>query len=344
VFADRLIASHREDIATAMTQFANQPGGDSLAKYFEGLLSAGQDSQWLRISVGFNLERAVLSVALSPKPGSRFSAFVQTQKPSDFKLLSRLPPRATTTMTMVGHMEMGPYRDGMIAAMSLMFGAAGNASGLAAAINEVVGMGNGDFALAFNMDPGAGLSSDAAYGISDPEKASSIFAKGLSPQANNTEYVVGSIKTRLVGVANAKSHADVAIHSTEAIVDLSTVPPEQKQMMERMANQKSEVAFTRGLALMSSGVTPDVRKAIDTVIGTSPGFVPNALFAEKIENARARKCSIMATMDLASFAAFVGQQTRREDNSEVFFALGVEQGNLLTQFDVPAAAIRSFIP
>jgi len=314
VYLPQLLARSQSQIQAFRTQMttglpgATGPMAEMMKSYVDGLLSLATDSETLVARLETAPSAAWLDLALTPRAGSRLASFVALQHASDYALLDRLPATAQPTMMVGGHLELGPYREGMLSVMAAIYGPEASKD-LIAAMDGVRKAMTGDFAMTGQFAPGAGLSFTQLYGTANAGAADKALVSLLALfKAGRTIEAAGAATT-LKARPDTTTYAGATLRGYDATSDYSKVPEAQRQMMEAMMPSGVRHAqFAAFDALTMLVVTPDgladAKRTIDASRGKAH-YTAGGEIAGLLAGSRTRKDSVAAVFDFGTIVSMV---------------------------------------
>jgi len=333
----QMMASIAQPSAGRMTQF--------MTSYLDGLGSFITDADKLIVTLEVTPDLGSLDFALLAKPGSRLAKFVALQRPGDYALLDRLPA-ATPSVLLGGHLEVGPYRDGILETIAAMYGSDASKE-LLAAMDAFRKAMTGDIAMTIQSAPGTGLAFTQLFRLSDAAAAQKaitaildLFKVGRSIEAMG---MTTTIKTNPA----TTMHDGVALRSYEATYDLSKVEPAQRKAMEAMlpsTQARAQIATfdALGLVVLAPDSLAEAGLTIDAARGKAPHFVAPTLTGELLAASRARKDSLAMMMDLGALLAKI---TGRAPTvaAPILISLGCADHNAHLRLALPAVTLRAAV-
>jgi hypothetical protein len=304
----------------ALQQFTGElkaiPGnpafGQATVAYFDGLASMAADCDAMVIALDTTAATAALDFALKPRPGTRLAAFAALQKPTDQAMIDRLPASAPPIALIGGHLELGPYRDGVIAAMAMLYNTKAPKD-LIAALESVRQALTGDLAIAANFSPTAGLAITELLGVSDPGAADKALGRALDGFKTGQTITAAGTATTITANPGTTTYDGVTLRSYDTVSDSSSVAPAQRKIIESFAptgTQRTQLATFDKLSafVMSKDSLADASRAIDAARGKAPRLAltdaGRALFAASRSRADslAIQVDIGAVLDVLSHA------------------------------------------
>jgi len=343
VYVPQVLARYQTEIGAGREQFLKQvataQGSAQMSAMMEsivdGMFSLVADSEQLVVAVDVTKDVGAIDIAMTPKPGSRLAKFVTAQRPSDYGLLAKLPA-VKAPMLFTGHIDSGPYRQGMLHILAMMYGQ-GASKDLVDAIATIMSTATGEFALAGQMAPKQPMEITQMFGLADQKVADKsidrlleLFKAGLTFDAVG---VATTIKTSITVV-----HDGISLKGYDVTYDLSKLSAETRANMEKMvptgkAVHASIATFDQiGLATMGGA---DAATAVDAARGKGAHFTPPAMIADFLIGSRARKESFMMAMDVAAFAGVGGT------GQPFIMSAGFADKAAHLRFTVPASTVRT---
>jgi hypothetical protein len=331
------IEDARKKMARSLGPAAGGPTAAAMQSYFDGLISALGDSD--RVIVTFDIKKdiAAVDLALVPKNGTRLAKLIGLQRPADYALVGKLP--ATPAPFLVaGRLDAGPYRAGMLEAMTQFYGP-GTPTSMASALGAVLKAATGDFAMAMQMNGPKGMEVTQLFGVADPRGAGRALGQLLD--AFKKPQTVTTMGMTVTHVANPRptTHDGVAIRGYDVTYDLSKAPPETKTVIEKMVPKTgltTRVAIfdQLGAVGLSADGAASTQAAIDAARGKGKRYAPPAAVTDFLAGSRARKESVAMVMDVGGIMA--GAPTGRA----LMLSMGFSDKRAHLRITLPAATIR----
>jgi hypothetical protein len=351
VYLPHVLARYKTELAALRQQMATVPAqmGGAMAQmiesYVDGAMSAAADTERLVVTLEGSRDHGSLDFALAPRPGSRLAKFVALQRPSDYSLIDKLPA-GTHSMVFAGHIESGPYHDGMVDLMAAFFGTAA-AADVRARLSAVFKATTGELAMAGQIAAGTGMRFTQLFGVTDAAAADQAIARTLEVFKAGSTMSFGGVSTTIRSSAATTVHDGVTLRRYDTTQDLSALPAALRQAMEKMlaGPTTSTVLATfdkLGLSATGSDSAADARLTIDAARGKGPRFAVPAAIAELLAASRQRKESMVLAVDVAGFmAALTGQPSAAAWPLVMSFGFADRSAHL--RFAAPAATLRAII-
>jgi hypothetical protein len=310
-----------------------------MQSYFDGLVSALSDSD--RVIVTFDIAKDVAAVdlALVPKNGTRLAKVIALQQPSDYALVGKLPA-SQAPFLIAGHLDAGPYRAGMLEAMTQLYGP-GTPVSMAAALGAVLKAATGDFAMSMTMMGGKGMELTQLFGVADAKTANKAVGQLLD--AFKKPQTVTTMGMTVTYTANPKAttYDGVTLPGLDVVYDFSKAPPDTKAMMEKMIPKTgltSRVAtFDQlGVVAMAADANAAAMAAIDAARGKGKRYAPTAQITDFLAGSRVRKESVAMIMDIGGLTG-LGPSGRA-----MMLSMGFADKRAHLRITLPAATLRGF--
>ena len=330
---------------------AASPNGATIAPmlegYYDGMLALANDSEQVIVTLDMTKDLGAIDLTLVPKVGSRLATFIALQKPADLALLDKLPAVAAPMM-MVGHLDMGPYRDGLFAMAGQMYGVGTSATGGAAkdligAVAEVVKATNGDFAMTMTMTPGHAMTIDQVFGLTDMASADKAIARALdlfkAPRTMDALKIKSTIK------ATAPTTYDhITLRGYEIKQDLASVPAEERKAMEAMMPggvMAARIATFDGVGVVAIGSdsVAEAKHVIDAARGKATHYTPSREVTSLLDTVRVRKESFGFVIDVGALAARL-TSTPAPGSEPILMSMGYADHNAHIRFAITAATLK----
>jgi hypothetical protein len=324
--------------SSTMTQF--------MTSYIDGLASVGSDSDQLIATLDVAADSAALDLALVPHAKSRLAAFVATQKPSDYALLDKLPAGASA-MTLAGHLELGPYHDGMMAAMTMFFDPT-SSKDLLAVFEQLRKVATGELAAGLDFTPGTGMQMVQLYGTTDTAAATTAIGKLMDVLKVGHTNVLGNVSTTVKADPTPQSYDGVTLRGYTTTYDLSKAPQAQRDMNNKIAPggvQRSLAAAFDNVLMLIAAPDPiaQAKQGIDAERGkpSAARFVASKQAAAQLAAARARKDSFVALVDIGRFMALVNSQPSKPMSGPFVISFGTADHNAHMRLAIDADTLRA---
>jgi hypothetical protein len=336
------IEAFRTQIAASFAQLGPGPMGKLMASYLDGLESMASDTERLIVTLDTTPDMASLDLALLPRPGSRLAAFIGLQRPSDFGLLARLPA-TTPTVLFGGHLELGPYHDGLLAAMAMLY-IPDASHDLLAAMEMIRKVMTGEIALAMQIGRGTGLAFTQLYGVTNAAAADKALAGILALFKVGRTIQLANMSTTIQANPGTSSHDGVVLRSYDTTSDLSKIPADQRKAMAAVMPdgvQHVQMATFDGLSMIVAA--PDslaeAGRAIDAARGKAGHFVASADVERLLAAVRARKDSIAMMIDFGGVLAMLTGASAQPQPAMISFGTADRSAHL--RIALPAATVRA---
>jgi hypothetical protein len=277
--------------------------------YVDGLQAVVHDTDQLIVTVDADRDDAMLDVALVPRRGSPLARFVAAQRPSDFRILSKLPD-GPAMVVFAGHFDSGPYHDGLMHFMAQIYGQ-GMPPDIIQAMGAVMKAASGDIAMSMNMAPGAGMTMTELWGVTDERATDKGIRYALGRIGAGRTFDVMGIKSTLKAMPGTTTHDGVTLRGYEASYDLSHVTAAQRAGLTAVipaGGMQSLIGVFGGLGVVA--MAPDsaaaAAAAIDAARGKGAHYAPSRELGRLLAASRARKESFVMVMDMVAFARMGG--------------------------------------
>jgi hypothetical protein len=346
IYTANLMVRYKTEIEDArkklLSGFGPASGGQMTAvmqSYFDGLVSAISDSDRVIVTFDITKDVAAVDLAMVPKNGTRLAKVIALQQPSDYGLVGKLPATQAPFL-IAGHLDAGPYRTGMIEAMTQLYGP-GTPAGMATAFGAILKAATGDFAMAMNMQGGKGMELTQLFGVSDAKAANKAIGQLLD--AFKKPQTVTTMGMSVTYTTNPKTttYDGVTLPGLDVAYDFSKAPPDTKAMMEKMipkTGMTSRVAtFDQlGLVALSADAAAGAAAAIDAARGKGKRYAPTAQITDFLAGSRVRKESVAMVMDVGGLTG-MGASGRA-----LMISMGFADKRAHLRITLPAATFRGF--
>jgi hypothetical protein len=336
------IEAFRAQMAATSAQLGPGPMGKFMASYIDGLESMASDTERLIVTLDATPDLASLDLALMPRPSSRLAAFIGLQRPSDFGLFARLPA-TTPTVLFGGHLELGPYHDGLLAAMATLYIPEASRD-LLAAMEMIRKVMTGEIAMAMQIGRGTGLAFTQLYGITNAAAADKALAGILALFKVGRTIQLANISTTIQANPGTATHDGVVLRSYDTTQDLSKAPADQRKAMAAIMPdgvQHVQMATFDGLTMIVAA--PDslaeAERSIDAARGKAGHFVASADVDRLLAAVRARKDSTAMMIDLGGVLAMLTGGSAQSQPAMISFGAADRSAHL--RIALPAATVRA---
>ncbi|HSS01091.1 MAG TPA: hypothetical protein VLM79_28735 [Kofleriaceae bacterium] len=315
VYVPNVLAAYKAQIEQARANMVALMSGPSIGtmgpmmtSYVDGILSGIADTEKAVITLETTAELASLDLALFPRAGTRLAKFVSMQRPSNYALLDRLP-EMSAAMIFGGHLELGPFRQGMLEMTAKLYGPA-DTQEMLAGLEAVAKVATGEMAMATRFSPGAGMSFTQLFGVSDTAAADRAFAALFALFGDGKVFEAMGIGTKIKVNPGTVTHNGVAMRSYEASYDLSKVPAADRKAMEAVVPKTAigghVAAFDHlGLVALAPNSQVEAERAVDAARGKAPHFTAPAVAGQMLASSRARKDSMAAVLDIGAILSAI---------------------------------------
>jgi hypothetical protein len=308
-YVQPLISRHGAEIgmarsAMAMTTAQSPQMAKLFGLYLDGFASLGADSDRVVVSLTADASHAELAFGLIARPGTQLASFAALQRPSDFALLGVLPVDAPGAMQFVGRFALGPYRAAMLRLVPTTMNLGDVAAQWTKAFEGLADLATGEVAGVGSMSSG-GMAMTQILPVSDATKAERLVRETLT--ATGKDRVIDSmgIKMTQSGLLDVGSHGGRPIHAVETSVDLASLAPEQRPVMERMYKvpQRLNVGFGSKAIVVSMGDLAGLGRALDAVDGKGARKAVSPATQALLDDAKKRGESFVGLVDIAAMMA-----------------------------------------
>lgn len=354
LYVPHLLARYHAELDAARQQMAAslaQAGpadrmSQVLVSFADGFYAALGETEQVVVTIEATQELAALDLALAARPKSRLAGFVALQRPSDYALLGKLPATASPWAMIAGHLDAGPYRDGLIELSGAFYGP-GVLPDLRATFGALLKATTGDLAMTMRLSPDTGMSAAQLFGVSDAAAADRAIAGMLDLFKIGRTVDAAQISTTVKAAPDTPAHDGVALRGYRVSYDLSNTPPAQRKMMEQLARAggaDTRIATFDGVGAIATGPdsAAEAGRMIDAARGRAARFVPPPALAALLAGSRARKESVVMTFDVGGMlAAIAGGPPRGGADAPFSFSLGFADRRAHVRIAAPVASVRA---
>lgn len=341
------IEEARKQLDAQFAQARPDPMTRMMVPTLDGMIESLAEIDQVIVTLDASPDLVALDLAVAPRPRSRLAGFVGVQRPSDYALLGKLPAAAATMGVIAGHLEAGPYRDGLCELTAGMFGFGANE--VKGAFEAFLKATTGDIAVTLQLAPGSTMSAGQLFGVSDTAAANRAIAAWLDAFKAGRTFGSPAMATTIRTLPDAPVHDGVTLPGYHTSYDLSKAPPDQRKAMERMLGADgadTRMAAFDGVGTVATG--PDSVAAagglIDAVRGKAPRFVTPPAIARFLTESRGRKDSMAVTLDMARIlASMAGAPARAGDDAPVMLSLGFADRRAHVRIAAPLASMRAMM-
>jgi hypothetical protein len=353
LYLPHLLARYRTEIEQGhkqlIAQFAQAPGDQMMrmmVPVLDGMIQGLGEIDQVAVTLEASPDLVALDLALTPRPKSRLAGFVGVQRPSDYALLDKLPAAAGPTSVIAGHLEAGPYRDGVFELTATVLGA--EAKEMVDALGAFFKATTGDLAATLHARPGAGMLGTQLFGVSDAAAASQAIARLLELFGAGRTFGSPQMTTTITPLPDAPVHDGVALRGYHTSYDLSKIPPAQRQAMERFApaggvDTRLAVFDRFGTVVTGLDSIADASRLIDAARGKAPRFVTPPAIARFLTGSRARKDSMAMAIDIAGFLASMTGAPQGGGAAPLLVSLGFADRRAHFRVAAPVASVRAMM-
>jgi hypothetical protein len=336
----------RRQVAAAVVQAGSSDGMMRMMGGFaDDVYAELGDVEQVDVTVEATPELAAIDLALAPRPKSRFASFVAVQRPSDYGLLGKLPAAPRAAGVVAGHIEAGPYHDGLVAMSAAIYGT--GIDEIRTTVGALLKACTGDIAMVLQMSPDTGMSAGQLLGVSDTAAANRAIAGMLDLFKSGRTVDSNQISTTLTTLPDAPSHEGVVLRGYRTTYDLSKAPPAQRKAIERIARAGGTdtriAAFDKvGTVVAGPDALADAGRVIDAARGKAARFVPSPTLAGFLADSRARKDSMVMTFDVTGLIA-VAAGAHPQDGPEAPFLVSLRFADRRAHLRIaaPVASVRA---
>ncbi len=351
----KLVERYRAEIEQGkqfMGQAMQTGGSAGMAKIIQVeidlLVRLASQTEEVRFVLDASATEAWFELGFTPTPGSTFEAFNKSQRPASAALLSRLPGTPAASMLLAGDYELGPLR-GFI--YDLMAETVASWSGQKAddafrkRWDELLAHFQGPIGASMNQGAGLQTSMQQLIAVDDGRKTIAAI-KALFPWKQPTTIdMFGMMKVQMTPRDAAATHDGVSIDEMTMRFDLSSLPPQEQQMMRLMYGEEAKImmaGFDKHMAITwGPNALPDMQKTID-MARRGPPVALSAGSKASFDAAAGRKASYIIFMNMASSLAVVTGRTVQTDTG-VAFEIGFPEGRATMRMGLPSAHLRAIM-
>ncbi|HTJ41943.1 MAG TPA: hypothetical protein VL463_07585 [Kofleriaceae bacterium] len=355
LYVTQVLARYKNEIknaqaaAIASMSAQNNMMSGLAQSYVDGLLAAAADTDRVVVTLEADKASAALELVLWPRFKTRLDKFVKTQHASDYAMLDKLPASTSAWIAIAGHIEAGPYRQGMLELASRMYGA-GAPPELVKFFDNLMKASTAELAMTMGIGKN-GMSLEYVFGVEDQKSLDTTLAKFFDLIAKPKTIDVLGIPTTLQTDPGASDHDGVSLRSYSTTYDLSKVPATQAAAMKQMVGGgtiHTIIGSFDQLGFMTQGAdaAADAGRTIDAARGKGTHYAAPADAKDLLAASRARKDSIVMLMDFGAFAAMnpAMAATKVKVKGSMLMTVGFADGGLHLRMVLPAATAKSFTP
>ncbi len=343
IYVPSVLKRYRTEIEAGRKQLISQMAAtqgstemvEMMQGYVDGLYSALSDSERLLVTLDVTKDVGAIDLAMTPRAGSRLAKFVATQHPSDYALLSKLPA-TQAPMMIAGHIESGPYRQGMLDMFAMMYGRSG-AKDLISTMGSIMKASTGDIAMVMQMGAGKPMRITQLFGVTAPKTVDRSIDHLLELFRSGRTFDSMNVRTTLKTNAERVEHDGVSLKGYDVTYDYSAAPAATRATMEKMipgGTTTARVATFDQLGLVTIGGA-DAATAIDAARGKGDHFTPPPVIADFLTGSRARKESVAMVMDFASLLGTPGP------SRTMMLSSGFADRSMHLRITMPTATVRA---
>ena len=343
VYLPRVLALHAKEVDKGREQFGAGMTGSMavlMQGYFDALLSIARDTDEVRATLDASGAQGAIDLAFAPRPGSRLAAFIAAQKPGDFSLLAKLPDESAA-MVIAGHLVLGPYHDGFVAAMAAIYQIP--ATSIAKELEAIMNAANGDIAMTVRL--GGGMAMTQLIGMRDVAAANTALDRIHDKLGAGMKLDMGTTSATLKAIDPAVDHDGVKLRRFDVVYDVSSAPPAQQQVAAVMVPPGSVMhdaigAFDHWL-VFAMGADSGTQ-VIDSVRGKGAHYTPSPEVTTLLDAARKAGDSIAMILDPSSLLAMMRGSAAAP--APMLMSIGGGGGQLHLRIVMTTSSVRALIP
>lgn len=325
---------------------ANPMMRQMMDSYIDGLSSLANDTEALVVRLETSPSLAWLDFALTPRRGSRLAAFIAQQHATDYALLGQLPAAPVTpALLLAGHLELGPYRDGILGLMAAMY-ASDAAKALVPVFEAARKAMSGDIAMSADFTQPGGMTFTQLYGATDATAAGQALGAMLAQFKTPRTLALPDATTTIVATPGSTSYDGVTLRSYDATTDYSKAAPNKRQLLESMnpsgPHRAHLAAFDKVfMMVMAKDGLAVAKRTIDAARGKAAHLELGSATETLLAASRAHKDSVAMTLDIGAIAKL----TKAADLGvlPVMMSLGFADRNAHIGMAVPLTTARSLM-
>jgi hypothetical protein len=321
IYPKTLLAAFKPQIDQSLAQLSQTfsstgtPGmGKFIGLYVETLVNMAEQTERVVVSVSPSTSSVDLFMRLYPKPGSTLAAFTAAQVPGDHSLLTKLPATKAPPAVLSGSLNAGAAKDRIVAwsieFMASIYGTEFEAQAWTELFDRWLTTLDGRFAMAIEMDFANPQAPDmdmwGLMGSTDAETMRAAWremATAMGKLSANSPAIMG-MGMDLSFKEGAAEHDGVSADLFETKLDLSQLPPAQRQAMEATGNASQAMYFAAydQFGAMASA-DPDaaaLRALIDSSRGKAQALEPDAELKATLAASQAMGESLIYYFDIGS--------------------------------------------
>lgn len=339
----RLLIKYRTQIAAGqkafVAQLAAQQGSTQMTRLMQsmvdGTMSLAGDTDQVVLSLEASKDSLAVALALVPKARSRLAKFAAAQRPADYALLAKLPA-TTAGMVIAGKLDGGPYRQALLEMWAMVYGQGVADKDLVRALDAILKASTGDVAMTWSLGGGKPMQFAQVFGITDQGAVDRSVAKVLAWFKTPRTFESSNSSTTIQTNPTLMEHDGVKFGTLDMTFDYSkATEPVRKQMATMMPTSTLERVGTLdkyGIVTMNSDPGP----VVDQLRGKGPAAAPDPALTAILDASRARKESLVMTMDLLAMMGRSG--------APFLITSGFADGSVHLRLAMPAAGLRAFTP
>jgi hypothetical protein len=328
------------------TQAANDPDAANSRLVIGKLVDLLKESDRMQLSLDVGNGAATGKVVVFPLAGTRAADLAAQQQPSEFTLAAAVPGGSFFAAGQMSETLLEALDTFNRNSMTALYGAE-NAEKLAVATRAWYGAMGGEFAMSGSISRQAMLMS-GIWTITDAKKAEAAMKQVLAATPSKATTAEG-VELRIQRQPRALRHQGVTVEGVRMTGDFKKLPEEQRRVMEAvfgkqglsvlMAVTGSHAAFAMG---PSKDATTQMRGFIDAAKGKKQSAAMSPATAAVLEDAKARRESMVFAFDIAAFMASFGMG-QPAPGDWITFGVGFADSTVEMRFTVPASAASLMI-
>jgi hypothetical protein len=322
-------------------QAANDPDAANSKLMMGKLMELLKESDRMQLSLDAGNAAATAKVRVFPLAGTRAAELAAQQKPSEFTLAAAVPGGSFLAAGQMSETLLEALDAFNRGSMTALYGA-DNAEKLAAATRAWYEAMGGEFAMSGSISRQAMIMS-GMWAITDAKKAQVAMKKVLAATPSKATTAEG-VELRIQRQPKALRHQGVTAEGVRITGDFKKLPEEQRKAMEAiigkqglsvlMAVTGSHAAFAMG---PSKDATAQMRGFIDVAKGKKQSALMSPATAAVLEDAKARRESMVFAIDIAAFMAGFGM-AQAAPGDWITFGVGFADSTVEMRLTVPASA------
>lgn len=322
----------------------NEGLGQMMTNYFKGLVSLGEQTERVVLSLGTGPGSADLIARIYPVAGTSLASFIDAQVPSEHALLSKLPAGGGM-MVLSGDWRSGAARDALlnfaITVVAPIY-ASGTPEEWLALFKPWLDNLDGSFAMNMSMSltpgqPGGAMQMQTLMGINDAEAMRKSWREMLAKMIAGGGLQMMGMKVTSRHEPDVLTHDGVGVDLYTSTVDASGMPADQAAAIEASGtNQAMHIATFDKFAAMSTADAEgkSMIGLIDAARGKGGALEITGQLGTVLDASKQRGDSMLMYFDVAAMLASSPTPPPQVPFQAMSWGIGKHEGSLSVRISV----------